>query len=445
MSDLPNNIDAERACLGSVFLYRDAIVAIAPWLTPAHFYLEKHAWIYQAMLDCYRAQVAPNNRTVADRLKEQGRLEAVGFEYLLCLDDEIPHGLDVEAYARQVERAAILRQLVIAGGTIAALGYTSQDYEQALDQAQSVLTAAATMRSNDQAIVSFSDIAEEEYANISAEVVPGISTGFCDLDDILGGLHRQDLVVLAARPSQGKTSLAGCLACNVAERAGLPVMFFSLEMGRRDILMRAAAIKSGVNLHAVRQRHLRDTEATEYMKALGWAAKQPIYVDDTAAQTVMHIRNKVLRFRVEHGALGLVVIDYLQLMDCEGKTENRVQEVSKISRGLKQLAREVDVPVLALSQLSRAVESRTSHIPMLSDLRESGAIEQDADVVMFIYREEVYDQETDKKGIAEIHIAKHRNGPLGVVAMRFDTHTTRFADLAYRTPEGYDDAPEYDD
>lgn len=438
MIDLPSNTDAERATLGCVFLNRDAIVSIATWLTPAHFSDVRTALIYQAMLDCYRAGVAPNNRTVEDRLRTMGKFSEVGFEYLLHLDDGLPHGLDVETYARQVEREAIKRQLVIAGGKIAAIGYNATDHEQALDEAQGVLTAAATMRSSSSSIVPFSQIAEEEYANIEAEVIPGIPTGFIDLDEITGGLHRQDLIILAARPSQGKTSLAGCLACNVADRAGLPVLLFSLEMGRRDILMRAAAMASGVNLQSVRQRRMSDRDTTEYMKALGWAAKQPIYVDDTATQTLMHIRNKALRFLVEHGQLGLIIVDYLQLMDYQGKTENRVQEVSKISRGLKQLARETDTPVLALSQLSRAVEGRTSHVPMLSDLRESGSIEQDADLVMFIYREEVYDHETDKKGVAELHIAKHRNGPLGVVPLRFDTMTTRFTDLAprYRDDDG---------
>ena len=437
MTELPNSLDAERAALGSVFLHRDAIVSIAPWLTPDLFYDGRNGLIYQAMLDCYRGKVTPNVRTVSDRLKETGKLESVGLDYLLSLGTDLPHGLDVDAYARTVERLAVRRGLIIAGGKIAAAGYNESDAEKALDEAQAALTKVAMLRACDTAFTPFSTIVEEVYADIASEVLPGLPTGFRDLDEMTGGMHRQDLVVLAARPSVGKTSMAGCLACNLAERTGLPVLFFSLEMGRKDVLLRAASGASGINLQALRQRTLRDEERQAVIEALSWANNQPIYVSDDAAQTVMQIRNKVLRFRVEHGDLGLVVIDYLQLMDFEGKVENRVQEVSKISRGLKQLAREADVPVLALSQLSRAVEGRASHVPMLSDLRESGAIEQDSDIVMFIYREELYDRETDKRGIAELHIAKHRNGPIGVIPLRFDANTTRFMDLTYRTPDGY--------
>ena len=439
MTDLPYNLDAERAVLGSVFLHRDAIVSIAAWLAPSLFFSEQNATIYQAMLDCYRARVTPNVRTVADRLTEQKQMERVGIDYLLSLGSDIPHGLDVDAYARTVEKLAVRRALIQAAGTIAAAGYNEADADKALDTAQVALTAVATLRSNDGAFVPFSAIVDEEYTDLEEETTSGISTGFIDLDQLTGGLYRQDLIILAARPSIGKTSMAGCLACNVAEQTGLPVLFCSLEMGRKDILRRAAAMSAGIDLQAVRQRRLSDEDAAAYMTALGWAHKQPIYVDDTAAQTVMSIRNRVLRFRVERGELGLVVIDYLQLMDFEGKAENRVQEVAKISRGLKQLAREADVPVLALSQLSRAVEGRTSHVPMLSDLRDSGGIEQDADLVMFIYREEVYDKETDKKGIAEIHVAKHRNGPIGVVPMRFDRRTTAFQNITYRGGASYDD------
>lgn len=437
MTELPNSLDAEQAALGSVFLNRDAIVSIAAWLTPDLFYDGRNGLIYQAMLDCYRARVTPNVKTVSARLKEQGRLDSVGLDYLLSLGNDLPHGFDVDAYARTVERLAVRRGLIAAAGKIAAAGYNEADADKALDEAQAALTRVAMLRAGDAAFIPFSAIVEEVYSDIASEVLPGLPTGFRDLDEMTGGMHRQDLVILAARPSVGKTSMAGCLACNLAEQTRLPVLFFSLEMGRKDVLLRAASGASGINLQALRQRTLRDSERGAFIEALSWANEQPIFVSDDAAQTVLQIRNKVLRFRVEHGDLGLVVIDYLQLMDFEGKVENRVQEVSKISRGLKQLAREADVPVLALSQLSRAVEGRSSHVPMLSDLRESGSIEQDADIVMFIYREELYDKETDRKGVAELHIAKHRNGPVGVIPLRFDSNTTRFLDLTYRTPDGY--------
>jgi len=434
---LPYDSDAECAVLGSVLLHRDAIVSVAPWLRPAHFYEERNAWIYQAMLDCYRAQVTPNIRTITDRLRDMGKYDAVGgILYLNGLDASLPHGLDIEAYARRVERFAMLRGLVVAGGKIAALGYRSGDGLQALADAQAELTKVAALQSSDTAFVPFSAIVDDVYDDMASEAAPGIATGYTDLDRMTGGLHRGDLVILAARPGVGKTSLAGCLACNVASLHRLPVAFISLEMGRKDILMRAAALYAGLDLASIRQRKLNDDERTAFISALQWAHDQPVYIEDTASLTMQTIRNKVLRFKVERGDVGLVIVDYLQLMKSEGRKE-RWQEVGEISRDLKQLAREVDVPILALSQLSRAVEGRSSHVPMLSDLRESGNLEQDADMVMFIYREEMYDRETQNKGVAELHIAKHRNGPIGVVPLRFDARSTRFDDLSYRSVEGY--------
>jgi replicative DNA helicase len=438
---LPANIDAERATLGSILLNRDAIVAIAPWLPTAAFYLEKHAWIYEAMLACYNARVPPDTRTVSDELRRQDRLDTIGgIPYLAELVDAVPTSYHIEYYARIVERTALLRQLIIAGGRIAALGYDEQDdLEATLDKAEATLFEVSQRRST-QDFIHIGQIIDSYYEQINylqehhGEVV-GVPSGFRDLDEITGGLQRSDLIILAARPSVGKTSFALSLAYNVATTSQATVGVFSLEMSREQLVQRLLSLDTGINTHTLRTGHIRDTELQVLMEAMGRLASMPIYIEDTPGLSVMEVRSKARRLQSQSG-VDLIVIDYLQLM-AGRRTDNRVQEVSEISRGLKALARELNVPVIALSQLSRAVEGRTSHVPMLSDLRESGSIEQDADIVMFIYREELYDKETDKKGIAEIHIAKHRNGPIGVVPMRFDASTTRFMDLTYRTPDGY--------
>jgi replicative DNA helicase len=860
---LPANLDAERATLGSILLNREAIVAIAPWLPTAAFYLEKHAWIYEAMLACYNARVPPDTRTVSDELRRQDRLDPIGgISYLAELVDAVPTSYHVEYYARIVERTALLRQLILAGGRIAALGYDEQDdLEATLDKAEATLFEVSQRRST-QDFVHIGQIIDSYYEQINylqehhGEVV-GVPSGFRDLDEITGGLQRSDLIILAARPSVGKcvaawtliddpttgerltieeyikrrlptiygvspqgevrlarisdwidsgvqpcyrvrtrtgrtievtghhpfltargwtplhnltvgdgiavpravptfgsdeswpldlvrllayfiaeggltsrspafantdpvivddfkaiiarhfpvcrlrqerityivaqkktaqpdrggimppnpvtqwlaqlglmgklsrdkffpacvwtwsqhymaeflrtlmncdgsiyqiggfprieftvasrqlaadvhhafirfglvakfyqtkhgawrvevtdpesvqryqeqigwigekstrfaepalrhrvrrsnnghapqetwelvraaarsqglsmielarrsgettragkfagynphtsrslpqtrqagyaavlddphltllaspdiywdeiisieyigehqvydltvpdganfiaqdifvhnTSLALSLAYNVATLHQATVGVFSLEMSREQLVQRLLALDTGINTHTLRTGHIRDTELQVLMEAMGRLASTPIYIEDTPGLSVMEVRSKARRLQSQSG-VDLIVIDYLQLM-AGRRTDNRVQEVSEISRGLKALARELNVPVIALSQLSRAVEGRQSHVPMLSDLRESGSIEQDADIVMFIYREELYDKETDKKGIAEIHIAKHRNGPIGVVPMRFDANTTRFMDLTYRSPDGY--------
>ncbi|MFN5929720.1 MAG: replicative DNA helicase, partial [Roseiflexaceae bacterium] len=265
--------------------------------------------------------------------------------------------------------------------------------------------------------------------------VMGVQTGYRDFDQITGGLQRSDLIILAARPGTGKTSFAMSLAYNVAMYFQHTVAVFSLEMGREQLVQRLIAMETQIDTHRLRLGQVPDSQLKLVFEAMGRLSSAPIYIEDTPGISVMELRSKARRLKTQYGC-DLIVIDYLQLMSGRGK-ENRVQEVSEISRGLKALARELNVPVIALSQLSRAVEGRQSHVPMLSDLRESGSIEQDADIVMFIYRDELYNKESDKKGIAEIHIAKHRNGPVGVVNMRFDPATTRFADLTYRSPEGY--------
>lgn len=435
MNELPHNLEAERAVLGSIFLNADAIVTLAPWLSADFFYQEKHRLIYRAMLFCYQQRGMPSVRLVSDQLGSN--LDAAGgFTYLLRLDDGLPHGLDAEYYARKVERCAIGREMLKASGAIARIAVDGQPADEALADAQAQLAKVATLRSSSIAFVPFSAIVDEVYDDLAGDTTPGITTGFRDLDAITGGLHPGNLIILAARPSVGKSSLAGCLACNIASQHKMPVAFISLEMGRKEILTRAAALYAGLDLAAIRDRKLEDEDRTAFLTALQWAHDQPVFVNDEPRQSMAAIRSHVLRLVVEHGTPGLIVVDYLQLMRGNGKKE-RYREIGEFSAELKMLAREVQAPVLALSQLSRAVEGRVSKVPMLSDLRESGDLEQDADIVMFIYREELYDKETDKKGVAELHIAKHRNGALGVVPLRFEAKSTRFDTLSYRQFEGY--------
>lgn len=439
---LPASLDDERATLGSVLLNRDALTPIAAWLKPSHFYCETHAWIYEAMLACYDAGVPPDDRTVADALRRANRLDAVGgLSYLADLSDAVPTSYHVEYYARVVERTAVNRNLIMAGGRIAALGYDERgDSEALIAHAYAELDAATERSATDDMLIpiaQFIDRRLEAYsraAETGEQVRLGLNTGLIDLDELLGGLHKQDLIVLAARPSVGKSALAASIAYDLGGR-GHRVDIFSLEMSGEQIVDRLLTIDTGINHQQIRQFHFRESELPIFMASLGRLHDMPIAIDEKPARSVADIRACILRRGAQFGMPELVIIDYLQLMRGGRATDNRVQEVSEISRGLKALAKELNCPVLALSQLSRAVEGRTSHVPMLSDLRESGSIEQDADIVIFIYREELYDRETDKKGYAELHIAKHRNGPVGVVCVRFDAATTRFQTLTYRLPE----------
>jgi len=439
--ELPQNIEAEKATLGSILLNREAIVAVAPWLLAEYFYMDRHAQIYEAMLACYNARIPPDTRTVSEELRRRDRLDSCGgVPYLSDLVDTVPTSYHVEYYARIVERTALLRQLINAGGKIAALGYNErEELENTLDQAEQTLFEVSQRRSN-QDFIHIGQVIDSYYEQINylqehrGEVV-GVPSGFRDLDELTGGLQQSDLIILAARPSVGKTSFALSLGYNVATRHQRNVGIFSLEMSRDQLVQRLLAMDTRIDSHRLRTGHLNESDLQNVMESMGRLAAVPIYIEDTPGLSIMEVRSKARRLQSQSG-VDLIIIDYLQLMAGK-RSDNRVQEVSEISRGLKALARELNVPVMALSQLSRAVEGRTSHIPMLSDLRESGSIEQDADIVMFIYREELYDKETDKKGIAELHIAKHRNGPIGVVPMRFDAATTRFDDLTYRTPEGY--------
>lgn len=443
--ELPHNLDAEKATLGSILLNREAIIAVAPHLAADAFYAERHAWIYEAMLACYERREPPDTRLVAEALRRRGRLDAIGgIAYLSALVDVVPTSYHVEHYARIVVNLARLRRLIAVGGTIASLGHTSDDPDAAETEALAQLTALMT-RPDESGFLRLDAGLEAELDAMQADESPAIPTGLRDLDDLFaGGLRRQELTILAARPSVGKTALAlgvaYAIGCRAADR-GSVVLIASLEMSRVQIRQRLAAMYGGVDLQLLRANALGDDDDAlrTVVEAYGTVCRWPILVDDAFDQSTRQIRSRALRVRAELGPIDLLVVDYLQLMsDTTGrKNGSREQDVSAISRGLKRLARELDCPVLALSQLSRAVESRQSKIPMLSDLRESGSLEQDADNVLFIYRDELYDPNTDRKGVAEIHVAKQRNGPLGVVPLHFEAATTRFADLSYRAVEGY--------
>lgn len=445
VKQLPCDLAAEKAVLGSCLLERDAIIAIEPWLPSDYFYLQKHSWIYEAICACYKRLVPPDLTTVSDELRRHERLDKIGGIFFLTeLMEVVPSALHVDYYAKIVERCALQRSLIEVGGKITSYGYDeSQDLQTILHTAETALYAVSRSARNRES--KFVPIAEgmhkiftEMARAANGEGTSSIPSGYMDLDEVLGsGFRRADLIILAGRPSLGKTSMALCLAYNMA-RFGHRVGFFSLEMGLESLCYRLTAIHTDIDTQKMRSWKVTDEEASILARAGGYISSLPIVVDPTPQTSIQEMMH---RARQEHmkQPLDVIFMDYLQLAEGKrGKESNRVQEVGQISRGLKAMAKELDIPVIALSQLSRAVEGRTSHIPILSDLRDSGEIEQDADLVTFVYREEIYDKETDKKGIAELHIAKHRDGPVGVVPFRWVPHVTRFEDLErYRAPNGY--------
>jgi replicative DNA helicase len=437
----PQNIEAEQSVLGSILIDRDAITRVAGFLRAEDFYREAHQSIYQATLDLYSRREPCDFVLVCDELERRGQLEQIGGpSYVTSLINQVPTAVNVEFYGHVVERNGILRRLISAGGQIAQIAYdTRHDAEAAVDHAEQVLFAL-TQRRGGRNYVALSEIVQDLFDELdfihSRRGQPfGIATGFRRLDEMTGGLQRSDLLILAARPGVGKTSLALNIAHHAAKMTQTPVGIFSLEMSRDQLVLRLLCSETGIDSHRIRTGQVEDVEWRRVSAAMATLNDMPIYIDDTPGITVMELRTKARRMRAEHN-VGLIIVDYLQLI--QGKTtENRVQEVSEISRSLKAVARELNVPVLALSQLSRAVESRPGNRPQLSDLRDSGSIEQDADIVMFIYRPELYDRDTDKRNIAEIILAKHRNGPVGDFELFFSATLTSFRDLETRYTSPY--------
>ncbi|MBI2055391.1 MAG: replicative DNA helicase [Candidatus Sungbacteria bacterium] len=436
----PQSLEAEAALLGSLLLDKEAIWRVVDILEPKDFYKAVHRAIYEAALEVLARREAIDVLSISNRLKEKSQLDEIGgMSYLASLVNTVPTASSAGYYARIVHRKRIHRDLIEASHRISELGYKEEeDIEKILDDAEKTIFSVA-QSSLSQEFLPVKRSLEEAWQRIEKlhageGALRGVSTGFADLDNILAGLQRSDMIVLAARPSLGKTSLALDIARNVALKENLPVGFFSIEMSQEQVIDRLIASQAGVDLWRLRTGRLSDKgEDNDFVRirdAMETLSKTPLYIDDVSSPTVMQIRAMARRLQAEHGALGLVVVDYLQLIRGHDNAENRVQEVSEISRALKAMAKELDVPVLALSQLSRAVEMRPAGRPKLSDLRESGSIEQDSDVVMFIYREDKVKENTDKKNIAEILIEKHRNGPTGKIQLYFNEEIVSFRSIA---------------
>ncbi len=435
----PQNLEAEQSALGSILIDKNAIIKVVDFLQTRDFYKASHQEIYQAMMDLFERNEPIDLLSVSSRLKEKEKLERIGgTSYLTQLVNTVPTAAHTLNYARIVQRKRILRDLIDASHEISQMGYNeSEEVEVLLDQAEKQIFSI-TQRSLTQRFLPIKDSLGEAFERIDRLSRHegghrGVPTGFIDLDNILSGLQKSDLIILAARPSMGKSSLALDFAKYVAVHENLPVGIFSLEMSMDQVVDRLIASQSGVDLWKIRTGKLssqgEDNDFSKIQGALGVLAEAPIYIDDAATSNVLQMRAMARRLQADKG-LGLLIIDYLQLTEPRFGTESMVQQITEVSRSLKGLARELSVPVLALSQLSRAVEQRSPQIPRLADLRESGSLEQDADVVLFIYREDRYREDSEKKNIADIIIAKHRNGPVGKVELYFNEQFASFRNLA---------------
>lgn len=430
----PQNSEAEASLLGALLIDSDAIVKIADSIHPEDFFETRHRQIYEAIQQLYEHHQAIDVLTLTDKLRNNGNLEGIGGpSYLTELTNFVPTAAHVEQYADIVAQKSLRRRLITASKDITALGQDeSKQLSELIEEAETRLFEVSQTHVQ-QNVISLEAILAESFDRLDdlhkdKSKIRGIPTGFKDVDEKLAGFQRSDLVILAARPSMGKTALALNFAHNIAVKAGEPVLLFSLEMSKEQLVDRLLAMESGVDAWALRTGNLTDADFEKIGHAMGTLSEAQIYIDDTPGITVSDMRTKARR-EAHQRPLGLIIVDYLQLMSGGhrfGNDFNRVQEVSEISRGLKGIARELNVPVLALSQLSRSVENRSPQIPQLADLRESGSIEQDADVVAFIYREEFYNPDTDRKKMADIFIKKHRNGPTGSVELLFETEKQRF-------------------
>ena len=435
----PQNIEAETSVLGSLMLDKDSIIKVADLLKVGDFYKNDHNDIYEVMLKLYEEREPIDVLSLANRLEELGKLEKMGgSSYLASLVNSVPSASNVVHYAKVVQKKSLLRRLISAASEIVEMGYDeSEDVQQVLDVAEQKLFAIS-QKYMKQDFMPIKSILETAFNRIdelhkSDHAFRGVPTAYPDLDNMLAGLQNSDLIILAARPSVGKTTFALDLARQVGVFAKVPVGIFSLEMGADQLVDRMLAAQAGVDLWRLRTGKLSsegpNNDFERLSDAMGVLAQAPIFIDDSGSLNIMEMRTMARRLQAEHN-LGLIIVDYLQLMEGRSRNgDNRVQEISEISRGLKQLARELNIPVIALSQLSRAVESRPDQIPKLSDLRESGTIEQDADVVMFLYREDRVKPDTPNKGIADVIIAKHRNGPVGKIQLYFEENSTTFKSL----------------
>lgn len=434
----PQNIEAERSLLGSLMLDKNAIIKVADFLQTRDFYKKIHQEIYQAILELFDKGEPIDLLTASTRLKEKNLLEEIGGNsYLTELINSVPTASHILNYAKIVQRKRILRDLIETSQEIGAMAYNeSEDVDVLLDQAEQRIFSIA-QKSLTQSFLPVKATLEEAFERIERlskhQGAPrGVATGFRDLDNILAGLQNSDLVILASRPSLGKSALAVNIAANIAIGEKIPVGIFSIEMSKDQVVDRLIAGAANVDLWRLRTGRLStegdDNDFSRIQHALGVLSEAPIYIDDAAISNILQMRAMARRLQADKG-LGLIIVDYLQLMEPRNPSATMVQQITEVSRSLKSLARELNVPVLALSQLSRAVEQRSPQIPRLSDLRETGALEQDADVVLFIHREDRYHPDTVRKDIADIIVAKHRNGPVGKIELYFDEGRVSFRNL----------------
>ncbi len=433
----PQNLEAEQAVLGGIMLENDAINRVVEFAEVDDFYRESHRKIFRAMLELSERSEPIDLITLSNLLKSKSELDDVGgAAYLSFLVDNIPTAANSANYAKIIREKAVLRKLIQGATEIVTRGYeASEDVDQFLDQAEKVVFDIAQKRIK-QSFFPMKDIVKDGFKTIEMlyerkEMVTGVATGFFELDRLTSGLQPSDLVIVAGRPSMGKTAFALCIAAHAALQKKVPCAIFSLEMSKEQLAQRMLCMEARIDSSKIRGGFLAESDWPRLTQAAGELSEAPIFVDDTPAMNILEMRAKARRLQKEHG-LGLIVVDYLQLMrGTTWNSDSREREISEISRSLKALAKELHVPVIALSQLNRMVENRKPPKPILADLRESGAIEQDADLILFIYREEVYDRETVNKGVAEIIVSKQRNGPIGDVKLAFLGPYTRFENLAH--------------
>lgn len=431
----PHNNEAEQSLLGSMIISSEVIADVSDKISAADFYRPTHQKIFEAITSLYTKGEAVDPVTLVGELEATGQLEAVGGRaYIHTIINVVPTAANAKYYAEIVEKNSIIRALIHAATDVVNMSYEGiDDVGLLIDEAEGRIFSVSKKRISEK-FTHIKELLTEGFEHLEklhrkGAAVSGLATGLTDLDEKTSGLHSSDLIVIAARPSMGKTSLVLSIAQHVAIEEKTPVAIFSLEMSRQQLAQRLLCSEARVDVQLLRSGKLDKSDWNDLSYAAGRLAAAPLYIDDTPSITMMEVRAKARRLMAKQ-KLGLIIVDYLQLMQSRARSESRQQEISEISRSLKILGRELDVPVIAVSQLSRAVESRTDKRPLLSDLRESGAIEQDADLVIFIYRDDYYNRDSDEKGIAEVIIGKHRNGPTGTVRLAFLEQYTRFANLA---------------
>ena len=434
----PNDVEAEQAIIGSMLTDRDAVISAVEVLKEDDFYREDNRTIFEAILNLYGRSEPIDIITLKSELSSMGKFEAVGgLEYIAELPDKVPTTANVEQYIKIVEEKSVLRNLIKTANEIITLGYDqTQEVDGIIDGAEKKIFEVM-QKKNQKGYTPIKDILVETFTELEQlynqkQRITGIPTGFSDLDFRTSGLHNSDLILVAARPAMGKSAFALNIATNAAVRAKVPVAIFSLEMSKEQMTSRILCSEAMVDSNKVRTGKLEEDDWTKLAGAIGPLSEAEVYIDDTPGINITEIRAKCRKLKIEKN-IGMVVIDYLQLIQGSNKRSgSREQEISEISRSLKILAKELDVPVIALSQLSRAAEQRPDHRPMLSDLRESGAIEQDADIVMFLYRDDYYNEDSEKKGIAEVIMAKHRGGSTGTVELLWLGSYTKFVNIEKR-------------